>query len=111
MKVVYICSPLRGNIANNIAKAQQHCLMAIEEGYCPIAPHAFFPLFMDDTKEEEREKGIACAMELLDRSDELWQFGEPSEGMKAEIKYWREHTTKPILCFEEIEDEIIYNED
>jgi hypothetical protein len=110
MKTVYICSPLKGDIARNIINAQKYSQMAVDQGYCPMTPHAFFPLFMDDTNPEERAKGIACGMEMLNRSDIMWQFGEPSEGMKAEIKWWNENKKTPIIYFKPIKKEESYDE-
>lgn len=87
MKKIFICSPYRGNIENNISKAKQYCKKAIEEGYIPIAPHLYFPLFLDDKKENERCIGIDLGIELLKECFEIWVFGNPTEGMKKEIQY------------------------
>lgn len=86
-KVVYICSPLRGAVANNIARANLYARYAYEKGYLPLAPHAIFTQFLDDGKAEERQAGTALGLELLERADELWVFGfRISEGMKKEIE-------------------------
>lgn len=100
MKLVYICSPLKGDIENNIKLAKEYCKMALECNCLPIAPHIYFTQFLDDTNKKDRLLGMKCGMELLKFCDELWQFGEPSEGMKAEIKWWKKNTNKPILRFE-----------
>lgn len=110
MQTVYICSPLKGDVGGNIVKAQKYSQMAVDEGLCPFTPHAFFTLFMDDTNPVERAKGISCGMEMLNRSDLFWQFGEPSEGMKAEIKWWNENKGTPIRYFEVVKEKFDYDE-
>lgn len=87
MKIVYICSPLKGAIERNIRKAQFYCLFAYEKGYLPLAPHTIFTQFLDDTIPAQRRAGMKMGIELLWKCDELWVFGERiSEGMKKEIE-------------------------
>jgi len=97
MKKVYICSPLRGNYEYNIQQAKKYCREALFEGYIPIAPHIYFTQFLDDTNDTERRLGMKCGIELLDMCDELWVYGEPSEGMKMEIEYFEEHYNRIII--------------
>ena len=87
MKKVYIASPLRGNIEENIENAIKYSRYAIVEcGVLPQTPQIFLTRFLDDTIEEERALGIQAGMQLLEESEELWVFGEViSEGMRAEI--------------------------
>ena len=86
MKVVYICSPLRGDIERNIQNAHDYCQMSAQMGVVPLAPHAIFTKYLDDREPEQREQGLAMGLELLLKADELWYFGEHiSEGMAAEI--------------------------
>ena len=66
-------------------KAAAYSRMACEEGHLPIAPHLLFPQFLNEGIEEERRLGIAMGMELLALCDEVWVFGEATEGMAAEI--------------------------
>ena len=84
-KKVFICSPFRGDMEGNARKAAAYCRRAVEEGYLPIAPHLLFPQFLNEGIEEERRLGIAMGLELLDGCDEVWVFGEATEGMAAEI--------------------------
>lgn len=92
-KLVYVCSPLKGNIEENINKAKGYCKEVIEKGFIPIAPHIYFTQFLNDLKEEERKMGIECGMELLKLCDELWVYGDytKSEGMTAEINWWKDN--------------------
>lgn len=87
MKVVYICSPLRGDIERNILRANRYCRFAVTQAAVPIAPHIMFTGFLDDTIPEERQTGLALGMELFGRCDEFWVFGDRlSAGMEAELK-------------------------
>ncbi|MEL7635421.1 MAG: DUF4406 domain-containing protein [Sporomusa sphaeroides] len=84
---MYVCSPLRGDIETNVRRAHGYCRFVIHQGALPLAPHAIFTAFLDDTIPQERQLGMALGMELLKRSDELWVFGKRiSEGMLAEIE-------------------------
>lgn len=84
-RVVYICSPLRGDIEGNLRRAAAYSRAAVESHAIPITPHLFFASFLDDTKRTDRAAGMAMGIELLKKCDELWVFGNPSEGMAAEI--------------------------
>ena len=94
-KLVYICSPCRGDIEKNIEKAQRYCREAVElwDDVIPIAPHVYFTQFLDDTKHEERAAGMDMGLSLLAMCDELWVYGieNPSEGMRSEIEYAKQH--------------------
>ena len=89
---VYICSPFAGDTEANVEKALKYCRFAIDKGKLPIAPHCYFPRFMDDSNPAERELGMDFAIRLLYGCRELWVFGDKiSEGMKREIAaaQWR----------------------
>lgn len=87
MKIVYICSPLRGDVERNIRKANGYCLFAAKQAAVPIAPHVMFTGFLDDGIPEERCLGMSMGLELLRLCEEVWVFGERlSEGMQAEIR-------------------------
>jgi hypothetical protein len=93
----YICSPYRDNPEENRQKALQYCRKAFEEGYLPIAPHVYFPQFLDEST--EREQGLEMALQLLLECQELWVFGpEVTEGMRREIEYAKKLEI-PIRCF------------
>ena len=44
MKMVYICSPLRGDYEKNIAKANEYAREEAMKGNCAIAPHCVFKI-------------------------------------------------------------------
>lgn len=83
---VYICSPFKGDIALNRAKARVYCRFAFEKGYLPIAPHLYFPQFLDEDSKEERAAGLRYGLDIIRRCKQMWVFGKrSSDGMKAEI--------------------------
>ena len=98
--VVYICSPLSGDIPGNQEKARRYCRFAVDHGAIPLAPHLLFPQFMDDDEPEERNTAMFMDMVLLTKCAELWVFGETvSAGMSLEIEKAR-HKGKPIRWFD-----------
>ena len=92
MKKIYICSPLRGDIERNIMRALDHCREAAELGVLPIAPHAYFTRFLDDSVPQERALGMEFGRELLRMCDEVWAYNleRMSAGMAEEIALARE---------------------
>lgn len=87
-RLVYICSPYRGNVEENVKNARAYSLKAMIEhpDVLPIAPHLLFTQYLDDTDPEQRRIGLDAGLDLLSICDELWVYGEPSEGMAAEIR-------------------------
>ncbi len=93
MKLVYICSPLRGNIEKNMKKAIAYCACAARQGVIPIAPHTTFTLYLQDNIDAQRQQGLNMGLELLKRCDELWVCGDTvSQGMKGEIAQAKEQS-------------------
>ncbi len=93
--IVYICSPLRGDIVRNQNKALGYCRFVISKGFIPIATHLIFPQFMDDCDEKDREKAMEMCLENLSRCDELWCFGEKlSEEMAQEMDFAKKYKIK-----------------
>jgi hypothetical protein len=87
LKKVYICSPLAGNIMQNIENVKLYTRYALNCGVAPVVPH-FFALCLDDNIKEERELGLSAGLSLLWFCDELWVFGDQiSQGMQKEIKF------------------------
>lgn len=56
----------------------------LEQGYTPTCAFMMFSYFLLDTV--ERRKLIRANNDLIKRSDELWVFGEISEGVQKEIE-------------------------
>lgn len=84
--LAYICSPYRGNVSANEENARKYCRFAVESGYIPIAPHLFFPQFMDDSDPAERDTAMFMDFVLMGKCHEVWVFGSViSKGMASEI--------------------------
>ncbi len=87
MKLVFICSPYRGDIEGNKTRAQRYCRFAYTQSAVPIAPHLHNTQFLDESILEERKAGIELGLQLLRKADELWCFGNRlTEGMEIELK-------------------------
>ena len=86
MKLIYICSPYAGNIEENIRFAKAACRYTVKQGFTPVAPHLFYPQFLNDAVPAERDAGIRMGLRLLSECDELWRCGPRiSAGMEKEL--------------------------
>ena len=87
MRLVYISSPLRGDVERNIQRARDYCAYAASCGVIPLAPHTIFTQYLDDEQPEQREQGLAMGRDLMWRCDDLWVVGNTiSSGMREEIE-------------------------
>jgi hypothetical protein len=85
--LVFICSPLAGNIEHNLEQARRCCRFAVMKGAIPLAPHLLFPQFMDDGDKAERNLAVFMGLVLLSKCHELWRFGDRiSPGMAIELE-------------------------
>lgn len=90
MKKIFICSPFRGNIEENKKAAQFFAKVIIGTGRVPVAPHLYFPQFLDEENPNERMNGIEMGLELMDVCDEVYVLGFIiTEGMKFELDHAR----------------------
>lgn len=108
MKLVYICSPLRGDIDANMKRALRYCTYAAGCGVIPIAPHMAWNGVFDDTIPEKREAALRLGLELLKRCDEVWVMGnEITEGMQGEIdEAERLHIARVYVLDEQVEQDL-----
>ena len=84
--IVYICSPYSGDVTGNIEKACKYSRFAVNEGFVPIAPHLYLPLFISE--ETERDLAMSVGLRLMDKCSELWVCGDRiSDGMQREMAY------------------------
>ena len=105
--VVYICSPLAGDMVKNQENARTYCRFAVDAGCVPIAPHIYFTQFMDDDIPEERDTAIFMNWVLMSKCVELWVFGENiSVGMKAEIDRAKRKHMRIRYFTEELEEKL-----
>lgn len=58
MHRVYICSPLSGNVSENIENAKRYARYALECGMAPVVPH-FYALILDDSKKRRKKPRYA----------------------------------------------------
>ena len=87
LRLVYISSPLRGDVERNIQRARDYCAYAASCGVIPLAPHTIFTQYLDDEQPEQREQGLAMGRDLMWRCDDLWVVGNTiSSGMREEIE-------------------------
>lgn len=102
-KLVYICSPCRGNYEMNMDNAATYSRIAFKKGYIPITPHLYFTRFMNDDNEREHCMAMDAGLQLLLMCSEVWVFDldHPSEGMQAEIALAIRHGI-PIFDGDEI---------
>ena len=90
--LVYICSPLRGDMERNIQNACRYSKFAVEMGAIPLAPHLLYTRFMDDTDPAQRELAMFFGLVLLRKCEALWLFGSRiSGGMAREIVKAQKH--------------------
>lgn len=90
-KLVAVCSPLGAptpeGIADNIERAKLYCRLVLEAGHVPYASHVFYPaLGLDDDDPDQRAIGLAAGLAEFAVRDELWFWGYPSAGMRAELQ-------------------------
>lgn len=92
-KLIYICSPCRGDYETNIDNAITYSGICFRMGYIPVTPHIYFTRFMDDTNSKERSMAMDAGSQLLLECSEVWVFGldHPSECMQAEIELAKAH--------------------
>ena len=108
--LVYICSPLSGDVPGNTERARKFCRFALEKGQIPLAPHLMFPQFVNDDDPAERELAIFMDVILLGKCDELWVFGDRiSEGMAVEIEIAKKRR-QPIHYFNSNLEEVSEHE-
>ena len=105
-KRVYICSPLKGNMEKNTMRARIYCRFAFDKGLVPVAPHIYYPQFLDDSDKAERAAGLKYGLEQLWQCREVWVFGSRiSEGMRAEIELAKDLKI-PVKYFDDDMDEV-----
>lgn len=76
----------------------------LEQGMVPLNPFTSFDYFLLDTV--ERDCVRAANNTLVRRADELWVFGDVSDGVLAEIQQAKRQA-KPIRYFKIVESRFI----
>ena len=103
MEKVFICSPMKGDVEQNLKLAKFAARVLINSGYIPIAPHLYFPQFLDDSDQYERIKGIKMGVELMKECDRMWIIGTTiTNGMEYEINEAKKAKVPAILYDEKL---------
>lgn len=97
MPMVYVCSQYRADtteeLHQHIEVAKWACRDIAMAGAIPIAPHLYFPRFMDDRMPMERYYGMGAGKRLMEQCNTFYVVtvnGVISEGMAQEIEYLTE---------------------
>lgn len=95
-KLIYVCSPYRGEVERNKKYARYAGEYLINRGDIPIIPHLYITEILNDDNPQERRKGMNICKQLIDKCEELIIFCNYgiSKGMYEEIKYAEEHCKK-----------------
>lgn len=87
-RLIYICSPYRGEVERNLEYAKELTRLALDNGYAPIAVHMYLTQAINDDIPQEREKGLTAGKEILKNCKYILigsKYGI-SDGMMGEIK-------------------------
>lgn len=106
---VYICSPFRptnpnpilaaNELIDNLKLAKDACTFASIRGCEPIAPHLYYPQFLNDNDDYARALGMELGLKALRACDELWIISPRiSSGMSAEVNE-AQKCGIPVLVF------------
>lgn len=85
--LVYVCSPYRGDVDENVINARKYSRFTFDEKNIPITPHLLYPQFINDNDLFERNIAIhKINYVLIGLCKEMWVFGDViTEGMEREI--------------------------
>lgn len=87
--LLYVCSPYRGDTKRNKEYARKLTRAALDNGFIPVTVHSYLTEATDDTNPEERVRGMAAGMKILENCKYILvgdRYGI-SEGMKAELTF------------------------
>lgn len=87
--LLYVCSPYRGDTKRNKEYARKLTQAALDNGFIPVTVHLYLTEATDDTNPEERVRGMAAGMKILENCKYILigdRYGI-SEGMKAEMTF------------------------
>ena len=107
MNLIYVASPYRGDIKNNIEYAKECCNFVSNQGYNFFCPHLMYTQVLNDDITEERELGINLAKEMLLKCDSIWVFGTNiTEGMFFEMEHAKNNNIpiKRVLSLEQVQN-------
>ena len=89
-KLVYICAPLRGDVAKNIEFARKKAQEVFQAGNIPVCPHLIFPPIADPENPVQDQAAREMGLRLVESCQEVYVYGSKwTEGMRAEIRHAR----------------------
>ena len=90
-KLVYISSPLFGDVKRDHSLAWHACRMAMARGNTPFSSHLLYSQMLDCNDPAQRELETRMSGQMLSLCDELWLCGDViSPGMAADEQLAKE---------------------
>jgi hypothetical protein len=88
MKLVVIESPYAGDVEANMAYARECVLDCLRRNEAPYASHLFYTQVLDDTKPEERARGMEAGFRWGEKADLVAVYTDRgvSRGMEEGIR-------------------------
>ena len=83
MAIIFVSHPFSSNPQRHQKRLHAIARRLVLEGHNPLVPQLYLPQFVDEST--ERDLALRLCLELVAVVDELWVYGEPSEGMRLEI--------------------------
>ena len=99
-KLVFVAHPIRGDVEGNKRKVKEllgNLCRTSSFNYIFTAPYLVTLELYDDADPIQRARGIEIGLAQLERCDELWVFGQPTEGMKQEIEHASAHGVRVVF--------------
>lgn len=107
-KLIMVSSRFGGK-EENIKRAEAFCKYVVLNGHIPVAPHVYFPRFLDDLKPEERALGLEGSLALMSKCDEIWFFLEDNENLSPGMKMETELMIKLEMPYKVINASMVLN--
>lgn len=81
--VIFVSHPFSSDPDRNVKCVLPVARAIALAGHTPLAPQLYLPQFVD--KSSERDLAMKLCLGFLVRSEEVWTYGEPTDGMRLEI--------------------------
>jgi hypothetical protein len=105
VKTIMVVSPFRASATRSrfqhLEHAKKLCELAARAGVAPFASHVFYPLFLDEDSERDREIGLECEHAWLEWADQVWVWDDwgISSGMNRAIGKAQDYQNIEVLYF------------
>ena len=84
-RIIFVSHPFSSDPVRNAKSVLPVARAIASAGHLPFAPQLYLPQFTDESS--ERNLATKLCLEFLVRSDEVWVYGEPTDGMRLEQKW------------------------